>query len=214
MIIVALVLTLLVSIPAGLAWRASASMRRQADGRLLASLDELNANALIVVLGCPARNRNGTRNRLLDERIASAAAAYHHRVAHARAAEHAEPPPLSLVCSGWDARGEATEMRQALLAAGVESDAIEVDGGSARTIDSVRWVVRRHSDRPVVFVSQRFHLTRALHLALGFGLDATGLPAAGGLRGVRPRLREALAVLRARYDARRAPSAEGVPPTP
>jgi SanA protein len=93
-------------------------------------------------------------------------------------------------------------MNAALITAGVPSCEIGVDGRAARTIDSIDHVALYHCDEPVVFVSQAFHLPRVLYLARDRGLDAWGLAASGRLRGLRPRLRETLARLRAIIDLR------------
>ena len=103
----------------------------------------------------------------------------------------------TILCSGGDERGEVTEMARQLLKANVPADCIDLDPTARRMIDSTCALAARSVSQPIVFVSQDFHLPRALFLARGYGLDAWGLPAKGKLRGLPPRLREALARLRA-----------------
>lgn len=175
----------------------SAWMRRQSSDRTPTSLDDLPQEARVVVLGCPARARSGESNRYFVARIEAAAAAYHY---HSSGDGSSSAKPTRILCSGWDGEGEAEAMAEALIAAGVSPDAIRVDGRAARTVDSVDYVTTHHACEPIVFVSQAFHLPRVLFLARGRGLDAWGLAARGEVNGLRARLREALARLRAIVD--------------
>ena len=193
--VVALVLVLLLTLVAALL--PTAWLRRLAKARTLESLEAIPGGARIVVLGCPARTGTGEPNRYFVQRIATAAAAYHHPQP---LGERGEPAAVGILCSGWDERGEATEMATALVAARVDHRDIALDGRAARTIDTIDLVARRHPDEKIVFVSQRFHIPRVLFLARQSGLDAWGLPAEGRLRGAGPRAREALAIHRALFD--------------
>ena len=80
--------------------------------------------------------------------------------------------------------------------------AIELDRNSRRTIDSIDYVAERHADGPILLVTQPFHMSRALFLARSRGLDAWGLIASGPAPGLRIRLRESIAELRAVLDLR------------
>ncbi len=196
-IALAAIASVAIAATAALGW----SMRRRAEPRLLRSLAALPTDARIVVLGCPTHSRGGGENAYFGARVRTAAAAYHHL--SDRACEGDDAPQPKVFCSGLDvsdSRCEASELASQLVAAGVPRDAIEVDGRSARTIDSIRRLEAHGEERPQVLVSQAFHLPRALYLARGLGIDAWGLPAPGGLRGVRPRLREFLARARAVFD--------------
>jgi SanA protein len=194
MIVAALSLALVVVV-CGVA--SSVWMQRTSANRTLSSLDEIPTGARIVLLGCPARSRSGAPNRYFIARVAAAAAAYHHAAPRANRAGSAL---RGLLCSGWDEEGEATELAEALIAAGVPSNEIALDGGSARTIDSIDYLAVHHPDDPIVFVSQAFHVPRVLYLARDRGLQAFGLCAEGRLRGLRPRLREVFARFRAIAD--------------
>jgi len=194
MIVAALSLALVVVV-FGVA--SSVWMQQTSADRTLTSLDELPSGARIVLLGCPARSRSGAPNRYFIARVAAAAAAYHHAASRVSRAGSASS---GLLCSGWDEEGEATELAEALIAAGVPSYEIALDGGSARTIDSIDYVAVHHPDDPIVFVSQAFHLPRVLYLARDRGLHAWALCAEGRLHGPRPRLREIFARFRAIAD--------------
>jgi len=170
---------------------------------LSASSAPLSADSLIVLLGCPIKNREGRPNFYFEARVAAGALAY-----HALTVRNAAPYAPRLLCSGLDKTGEATALREGLLKAGVPHEAIELDGASARTIDSIDFVARRLADLreapalcSVAFVSQSFHLPRVLYLARKRGLDACGLIAEGRQSKKQARLREAAARVRAMVDA-------------
>jgi SanA protein len=165
-------------------------LRRSADSRLLRSLDQIPEMALIVVLGCKPRGPSGRLSLYFVGRVASAAAAYHHGSDH------------QVLCSGriLDGMNEVTELASALEAAAVPPSAIVLDSNSHRTIDSIDHVKRHYGDRPVLFVTQSFHLPRTLFLSRRRGLDAWGLLAKGPEPGLRGRFRERLAEFRAIFD--------------
>ncbi len=193
--VMALVLVLLLTLFVALL--PSAWMRRLAGNRTIESLESMPDGSRIVVLGCPTRTTGGEPNRYFVARIETAAAAYHHLD------ERSGPGSaegVEILCSGWDERGEAADMATALVAARVDRGAITIDGRAARTIDTIELLASRFPNERIVFVSQRFHIPRVLYLAREHGLDAWGLPAEGGLRGTRPRMREALASHRAIFD--------------
>jgi SanA protein len=170
--------------------------RRRADSRLLRSLDQIPEKALIVVLGCKPRGPSGRLNLYFIGRVASAAAAYHHRHHGHHGSDH------QILCSGriLDGVNEATELATALEAAAVPPSAIVLDSDSDRTIDSIDHVTSHYGDRSVVFVTQSFHLPRTLFLSRRRGLDAWGLLAKGSEPGLRGLFRERLAEFRAIFD--------------
>ncbi len=167
-------------------------LRRLANPRVLRSLEAAPDNALIVVLGCTPRLASGRLNRYFIGRVASAAAAYHHE------------PNRNLLCTGRVDKNknmnEATELAEALVAASVPRARILIDSNSDRTIDSIDHVAENFSERPILFVTQPFHLPRTLFLAKFQGLDAWGLVARGPEPGFRGRLRERVAEARGVLD--------------
>jgi SanA protein len=96
------------------------------------------------------------------------------RVAAAAALAHTQPGLRLLVSGHEPANHEATELAAALVAAGVAPERIQVDPHGNSTIANVRAV---DPTRPVVFVSQGYHLPRTLWMARQQGLDAWGLAA-------------------------------------
>lgn len=163
--------------------------------RVVVSLEELPDRARIVVLGCQVTNREGRPNRLFTARVAAGAAAYHALAARGDAAR------ASVLASGFGRLGETDALREQLRAAGVPDEAIDLDPEGERTIRTMAFLAREAGDRPIVLVSQAFHLPRSLWLAERHAIEALGLTAAGGIGGLRGRAREHVAWLRALLDA-------------
>ena len=173
---------------------AARRIDRIAGSRTLASLGEIPENTRIVVLGCTPRLRTGHPNRYFTERAAAAAAAYHH------------DPRTRILCTGrvgGDGIDEAEALAELLVSARVPRSAIDIDAGSERTIDSIDFVASHDANRPILLVTQAFHMPRALYLARRRGLDAWGLVARGPEPGIRGRARERLARIRALLDLAR-----------
>ena len=72
---------------------------------------------------------------------------------------------------------EPTAMRAGLIERGVPAEAIYRDFGGDRTLDSIVRARRVYGQTRLIIVSQRFHLARALFLALHEGIDARGFEA-------------------------------------
>ncbi len=105
-----------------------------------------------------------------------------------------------LIVSGNQAHGgraaggydEPSDMRDALIAAGVPAERIYRDYAGFRTLDSILRAKAIFDQDHVTVVSQRFHLERALFLAKANGLEFQGFEAEDvALRHqLLPRLRE------------------------
>lgn len=159
-------------------------IERTSRSRVVHSLEEIDDRARIVVLGCRPRRRDGRPSPLFVARVAAAAAAFHRNRSR------------RILCSGRldrDGLHEADELARALLEADVEADSIDLDRDARRTIDSIAHLRDRHAHEPIVLVTQRFHLARAIFLAHRAGLRAQGLPAGDSSPGWRLRWREAFA---------------------
>ena len=116
-----------------------------------------------------------------------------------------ERPGEAILVSGDNSRrdyDEPTDMKEALVEAGLPEDRIHCDYAGFRTLDSV---VRAKDvfllDRFVV-VSQEFHVERALYIAKELGIEAYGYPArdVGGKAGMKTKAREDLARVKAVLD--------------
>jgi len=174
-----------------------------ASGHVHFTTAELAPAEAGLVLGTSPWLRNGRRNPYFDHRIAAAKALY-----------VAGKAPF-LVVSGnrslpYD---EPTEMRDALVAAGVPENKIYRDYAGYRTLDSVVRAKQVFGLDRVVVVSQRSHVARALFIARWHGLDFEGYAAPGVRfpRGLKTDVREVFARALAMVDAvvGRAPKVEG-----
>ena len=138
-----------------------------ASGRIHYGLDDLKPADAGFVLGTSPHLRGGYPNPYFDNRIAAAAQLF------------AAGKVRYLVVSGNQATGydEPTAMREALIAAGVPPERIYRDYAGFRTLDSVLRANRVFEQTRAIFVSQPFHLARALFLARSRGFDFEGYAA-------------------------------------
>jgi len=150
----------------------------------------------IVVLGCRV-HPSGQPSAAAQRRVQRAALAYDEGVA-----------PRVLVSGGrrWGEHAEALVLREALRAAGVPSEAIDVELCSMTTSENAFFsarLLRRYGTARVAVVSCAWHLPRALANFSAAGVEAIALPAdppaAGALARARRKLHELVAL---RLDAR------------
>ena len=144
----------------------------RADDRIASSIESLTPEDVGLVLGSSRLLRGNLANPYFDNRIEAAAALFK------------SGKVKYLVVSGNQARGgreaggydEPTDMRDALVAAGVPPQRIYRDYAGFRTSDLLRARSVFGQER-VIVVSQRFHLERALFLAAEHGLSFQGFEA-------------------------------------
>lgn len=154
----------------GLVLWAGWAVPAAARGRVhrLTELDALPRNRVAVVLGCSRILPNGRENLFFRYRIEAAAALF-----AAGKVDH-------LLVSGDNGRpgyDEPSDMRDALVSAGVPAVRIVLDYAGFRTLDSVVRAQRVFGLQAFTLVSQRFHNERALYIARHLGLDAVALDA-------------------------------------
>ncbi len=146
-----------------------------------------------LVLGCARVLPNGSKNRFFKSRIEAVKVLW-------------EAGRINQVLvSGDNSRteyDEPTDMKKALVEAGLPEGRIHCDYAGFRTLDSV---VRAHDVfllERFVIVSQEFHVERALYLAQELGIEAFGFPAGdiAGRAGARTKAREELARVKAVLD--------------
>jgi SanA protein len=174
---------------AGSGW----TVRNSAEGRIYGDVSDIPRRPAALVLGCAKTLANGRSNLYFRYRIEAAAALY-----HAGRVDY-------LIVSGDNRHhgyDEPTDMRDALLAAGVPGDRIYRDYAGFRTLDSVVRAREIFGQRELTIVSQPFHNERALYIARGHGIDAIALNAADVARlgGLRTKVREHLARCRTVLD--------------
>jgi SanA protein len=182
---VALVGTALVAI--GLMVWADQACKQAANGRVYRSVDAVPARGVGLVLGTSKETHGGLANLHFNQRTKAAAALY-----RARKVRH-------LLVSGDNhiaSYDEPTDMRNALVAAGVPADAITCDYAGFRTLDSVVRAKEIFGLPQCTIISEEFHCPRALWIAQRHGLDAIAFAAPDvSLRGwsLRAKVREQFA---------------------
>ncbi|HTR41021.1 MAG TPA: ElyC/SanA/YdcF family protein [Pseudomonadales bacterium] len=172
-----------------ISWMAWADYRchQAATGRVFHSVDAVPAREIGLVLGTSKETRHGKPNLHFNQRIEAAAALY-----HAGKVRH-------LLVSGDNhvaTYDEPTDMRAALMAAGVPADAITCDYAGFRTLDSVVRAKEVFGLSQCMIISENFHCPRALWIAQQHGLDAIAFAAPDvGLKSwsLRARVREQFA---------------------
>lgn len=76
---------------------------------------------------------------------------------------------------------EPLDMQNDLIKAGIPKNIITLDLSGYRTFDSILKLKKRDIDAPLLFVSQQFHLERALFIAKNNGINAIGYAANGNM---------------------------------
>jgi SanA protein len=139
-----------------------------AAGRIFRSVDAVPQNDVAMVLGTGKLTARGFLNLHFKQRIAAAAALY-----RAGKVRH-------LLVSGDNhikSYDEPTDMRDALVAAGVPTNAITCDYAGFRTLDSVVRAESVFGLTHFTIVTEEFHCPRALWIARQHGLDVVAFAA-------------------------------------
>jgi SanA protein len=162
------------------------AIRKSGAGRTYEDVNAIPHRPAALVLGCSKTLASGRSNLFFRYRIEAAAGLY-----HAGKTDY-------LIVSGDNSHhryDEPTDMRDALIAAGVPGDRIYRDYAGFRTLDSVLRAREIFGQEEFTIVSQPFHNERAIYIALGHGIDAIAFNAADVARfgGLRTRAREYLA---------------------
>lgn len=167
-------------------------VKNNAQGLLYSRTADVPACNVGLVLGS-SKTIKGRTNLFFKYRIEAAASLYHSgKVKH-------------LLVSGdnhYAGYDEATDMRDALMAAGVPDSCITLDYAGFRTLDSVVRCKYVFGQNAVVIISQQFHNERALFIAQRYGMHAVGFNAQDVPSNYswRTRLREYVARLAAVAD--------------
>lgn len=137
--------------------------QRTARNKVYLSLEAVPVSDVGLVLGTGKLTKGGNPNWHFSQRIKAAAALY-----------HAGKVRQLLVSGdnhiiGYD---EPTDMREALVAAGVPEAAITRDYAGFRTLDSVVRAKIVFGLKRCTIVTEEFHCPRALWIAQRHGLDA------------------------------------------
>jgi SanA protein len=156
-------------------------------------VNTVDTKSAALVLGCSKMIGPGRPNLFFRSRIQAAADLFH------------AGKVKVIVVSGDNSTkeyDEPTDMKEALVAAGVPESRIFCDYAGFRTLDSVVRMEKIFGQRDFIIVSQRFHNERAVYIARRKGLNAEALNAEGVSIRSAPTtyLREALARLVAVLD--------------
>lgn len=169
-----------------LVFLADYACQSTASGRIFRSVDTIPTNDVALVLGTGKLTTRGNPNLHFNQRIEAAAALFKSgKVRH-------------LLVSGDNSvknYDEPTDMRDALVTAGVPKDAITCDYAGFRTLDSVVRAKSVFGQTNFTIVTEEFHCPRAVWIARRHGLDvvAFAAPDLSARWSARVKLREALA---------------------
>ena len=150
-----------------LAWFAERRLDRAAESKSFTDAARVPAAEVALVLGTAPIGPEGGPNRYFVYRLDAAAALY-----------KAGKAKYFIVSGTREGRfDEPTAMRDGLTERGVPAAAIYRDFGGDRTLDSIVRARRVYGQTRLIIVSQRFHLARALFLAMHEGIEAWGFEA-------------------------------------
>lgn len=139
-----------------------------AAGRIFQSVADVPANSVALVLGTSKTTPRGTANLHFNQRMDAAVALY-----------RSGKVQRLLVSGDNHVKGydEPSDMRDALIAAGVPTNAITCDYAGFRTLDSIVRAKEVFGLTHCTIVSEEFHCPRALWIARRHGLDAVAFAA-------------------------------------
>ena len=165
---------------------ADAVCRAAASGRIFRSVETIPTNDVALVLGTSKKTSRGNPNLHFNQRIEAAAALF-----QAGKVRH-------LLVSGDNSvtnYDEPTAMREALVTAGVPTNAITCDYAGFRTLDSVVRAQTVFGLEKFIIVTEEFHCLRELWIARQHGLDvvAFAAPDLSARWSARVKARESLA---------------------
>ncbi len=165
-ILIAFAVALIVSV--GLVVGADHVCQNAARHKIFHSVESVPPNDVGLVLGTGKLTRRGNPNLHFNQRINAAAALY-----------HAGKVRFLLVSgdnhvAGYD---EPSDMRDALMVAGVPSSAITCDYAGFRTLDSIARAKLVFGLTRCTIISEEFHCPRALWIAQRHALDAVAFAA-------------------------------------
>lgn len=160
--------------------------RKAASGKIFRTTDSVPANDVALVLGTGKFTARGNTNLHFTQRIAAAAELF-----KAGKVRH-------LIVSGDNSvktYDEPTDMRDALVEAGVPTNVITCDYAGFRTLDSVVRAKTVFGLTNLTIVTEEFHCPRSLWIARRHGLNAVAYAAPDlSVRwSARVKMREALA---------------------
>lgn len=147
---------------------ADRACKRAADGKIFRAAESVPANDVALVLGTSKLTAAGRPNLHFNQRITAAAKLYRSgKVRHLLVSGDNH-------IAGYD---EPSDMRDALVAAGVPEAAITRDYAGFRTLDSVARANSVFGLQSFTIVTEEFHCPRAVWIARQHGLNAVAFAA-------------------------------------
>jgi SanA protein len=188
-IITTITITLTLIAVLGAGW----SIRSSAKGRIYSDVSLIPHRKVGVILGCSQRISDGRANLFFSYRIAAASQLF-----NARKVDYFIVSGDNHVV-GYD---ESTDMKRALVAAGVPEQRIYCDFAGFRTLDSMVRAKTVFGQTEVTVISQEFHNQRAIYIARHQGMDAIGFNArpVDAFNSFRTQLREQFARVKTVLD--------------
>lgn len=168
-------------------------IRSNAEDKVFNSVSDCPEVKVGLVLGTSPTLRNGSPNLYFVYRIEAAVALY-----------KAGKIKYILVSgdNGSKEYDEPSEMRNALVAAGIPFDKIYLDYAGFRTLDSMERALKVFGQKKLIVISQQFHNERAIYLAEHFGIECYGFNAKDvvTMRGFKTKFRERFARMKVFWD--------------
>jgi SanA protein len=185
---------IMIAIVVGIVYFCNWYIGHTVGGKIYVDADQVPSNHVGLLLGTSKYLRDGTTINLY----------YAYRIDAAE--ELLKKGKIDyLVISGDNSRkayNEPEDMRQSLIARGVDSNRIFLDYAGFRTFDSVVRLREIFSQLKVTIISQAFHNERAVYIARREGIEAIGFNAkdVGKAFGFKVMLREKLARVKVFVD--------------
>ncbi|MNJ84464.1 vancomycin high temperature exclusion protein [compost metagenome] len=172
---------------------ANWAIQSNAEGKIFDRVSECPKVKVAVVLGTSRTNKHGNDNLYFSYRIKAAVELY-------RAGK-----VKFILVSGDNSVAtydEPTDMKNALIAAGIPANRIYLDYAGFRTLDSMERTLKVFGQKEVIVVSQRFHNERAIYLGEHFGMTVYGYNAqdVAKMGGFKTKVRECFARMKVFWD--------------
>lgn len=179
----------------GLFWffGANWAINSNAEGKIFDQVSQCPKVKVALVLGTSRTLKHGNDNLYFSYRIKAAVELY-----RAGKVEY-------ILVSGDNSIStydEPTDMKNALIAAGIPANKIFLDYAGFRTLDSMERALKVFGQKEVIVVSQRFHNERAIYLGEHFGMTVYGYNAkdVAKMGGFKTKVRERFARMKVFWD--------------
>lgn len=135
----------------------------QTSNKVYYSIHEVPNKEVALVLGTSKRTTSGESNSFFQHRMEAAATLYKYKKVK------------KLLLSGDNRTryyNEPADMKKALVALGVPSEAIMIDSAGYRTYESISRCANYFKEKDVMIITQEFHAFRALYISSFYQMNA------------------------------------------